>query len=369
MRNDASLDFDESSPVGGVFPIEQNPGVSHSGHERDHLFVNLGGGQFADVAPLSGLDDEADGRSFALLDFDRDGWQDIAVVNANNPLSRLYRNRIGERPGAGERGRIVALRFEGANRTGRAVPGQACRDGYGARARLSLADGRTILREHRCGEGMAAQNSATLLVGIGGSERVTKLEVVWPSGRRQEIADVAAGTLVTAYEDAARSPDGSGFARRPYGAPLPAPSRKIGPTVLAELRLKGATGSPALNLFTTMATWCPKCKGELPQLALLRAAFPEEQVAMHGVPVDPTDTAEKLGRYLGEYHPAYELLRDLSRGDVEAVKAVVTHTTGIPDALPATLVTDARGRVVLATTGVPSVSDLRKALERVQPSG
>lgn len=362
MRSDAGLDFEETSPVGGMFPIELNPGVSHSGHERDYLFLNLGGSQFLDVSSLSGLDDDTDGRSLAFFDFDHDGWLDIVTVNANNPLSRLYRNRIGDRPGARERGRMVALRFEGANRSTQALSGRACRDGYGAKARLSLADGRRLVREHRCGEGLAAQNSATLLVGIGPSASVPKLEVEWPSGARRELRDLPAGSLVTAYEDASRSADGSGFAVGAYGKPLPPPGGGAGAPVVASLRLRDREDPPPLTVFTTMATWCAVCKGELPQLAILRAAFREDEVDLCGVPVDSTDTPEKLARYVEEYNPSYELLRDLSPGDVQAVRAVVTHATRIDNPLPASLVTDRRGRVLYAATGVPSVSDVRRLL-------
>ena len=369
MRSDPGLHFDPDSEIGNVLPIEQNPGVSHSGHERDHLFINLGGKQYADVGALSGLDDPADGRTFALFDYDRDGWLDFAMMNANNPLSRLYRNKLGDRPGAAERGRFVALRFRGANTSAEASPGTAVRDGYGAKARIMLQDGRMLLREFRCGEGLAAQNSSTLLVGIAATDVVPRLEVTWPSGKKQELPDVAAGSLVTTYEDPSQSPDGSGFAVRPYGDPIPVPDGKSSQPVLANLRIRDIESAP-VTLITTMATWCPKCKGELPQLEVLRSAFPPELLTMQGVSVDSTDTPEKLASYAEEFDPAYDLLGDLSAGDVRAIKAVVRHTTGIEgDAYPATIVTDRSGRVLYSTTGVPSVSDLRKVVQRVQSGG
>ena len=92
MRSDTELGIDPGNSISNPFAAELIPGVSHSGHERNRLFLNRAGEQFVDVSGVSGLDDAADGRSFALLDFDRDGWLDIAVVNANAPLLRLYRN-------------------------------------------------------------------------------------------------------------------------------------------------------------------------------------------------------------------------------------------------------------------------------------
>ena len=70
---------------------------SLSGHERNKLYLNAASGSdFEDVSGVSGLDDEADGRAFAVLDYDRDGWNDIVLVNAMNPLTRLFRNELGD---------------------------------------------------------------------------------------------------------------------------------------------------------------------------------------------------------------------------------------------------------------------------------
>ena len=138
-------------------------GASLSGHERNHVFLNESGSDFRDVSGLSGLDHPGDSRSFAILDYDRDGWQDLALVNANAPLLQLFRNRIGESGGSGG---MVAVRFEGGNHSGASGSGWSARDGYGARVVVDAA-GRQLVREHRSGEGLAAQNSATLLVGVG----------------------------------------------------------------------------------------------------------------------------------------------------------------------------------------------------------
>ncbi len=133
------------------------------------------------MSGVSGLDHPADGRAFAVLDFDRDGWQDLAVVNANAPLLQLYRNQIGD--GEGDRAGIVALRFEGGNRVASSNDQWSARDGYGARVLVELG-GRTLLREHRAGEGLAAQNSPTMRIGIGESDRADHLESDGPPGRR-----------------------------------------------------------------------------------------------------------------------------------------------------------------------------------------
>ena len=73
------------------------------------------------------------------------------------------------------------------------------RDPYGTVVKLRVG-GKLIVRELRCGEGYAAQNSRTLLVGIGAAAEATSVEIRWPSGKKQEIGSVPEGTLVTANE-------------------------------------------------------------------------------------------------------------------------------------------------------------------------
>ena len=74
-------------------------GASFSGGERNRLFRNVDGSRFADVSGVSGVDHVGDSRSVAVLDFDRDGWQDMLVVNVSSPQLLIYHNEIGTRAG------------------------------------------------------------------------------------------------------------------------------------------------------------------------------------------------------------------------------------------------------------------------------
>ena len=366
MRSDKDLPFDASDPTGLPLEIEKTAAFSHSGGERNHVFINLEGKQFLDISAVSGADDLADGRACGFLDYDRDGWRDVLVVNANAPFTRLWRNGFGgESPGR-ERGKFVALRFVGSQRGSQSASQKTNRDGYGAKAYLALEGGPTLLREYRCGEGMASQNSSTVLVGMGDRATASQLRVVWPSGVTHEMDSLPAGALATAYEDPSQSPTGGAFVVQPYE---PAPLRATAAagarrSVLAQAdRLRGE-GPAALTLLTTTASWCPKCKGELPQLAELRQAFTPEQLALRGIPADPEDTREKLEAYVAEYHPSYEMALDLSPTEVRIVTAAVEPATGSDQAFPATLVLDQQGQVLLAQAGVPTVSQLRKLLNQ-----
>jgi hypothetical protein len=191
-------------------------GASFSGNERDSVYFNKGGKDFVSISGISGLDDPGDGRSFAILDYDRDGWSDIVVASVTAPTLQLYRNQMGDKSSAEVRkNQMVAVRFVGGNHTAEPSKEWTNRDGYGAVLTVDLG-GTTLVREHRAGEGMAAQNSATMLIGIGERSGVGSLSVRWPSGKTQGIGKVSANTLVTLYENPAHSPTGSAVVLRPY---------------------------------------------------------------------------------------------------------------------------------------------------------
>jgi len=360
--------FDRTDPAN--FPL------SFSGHERNHLFVSRRGEQFEDVSGLSGLDSPSDGRGFAIFDYDRDGWPDIALVNSNHPWLNLYRNAIGE---CQQESQMIAVRLVGGNRESRPSSQWSNRDGYGARIEVDLGE-MTLVREHRCGEGFAAQNSSTLLIGIG-ERAVRRVRVRWPSGREQQIADVSGGSLVTLYEDAAESPDGEGVVMEPYRRSIDAPRALAAGEALASLprisaALLDAAGDPdeqpKLRLFTTTATWCPSCLAHMPQFEVLRARFNAEQLRLLAVPIDPKDTRQMLAAYVEQHQPAYELLDQL---DVQERAEWNRQFVEIVDreALPTTIAVDREGRVVWASTGVPTYSDVQQLLMKTDaeelPSG
>ena len=79
------------------------------------------------------------------------------------------------------------------------------------------------------------------------------------------------------------------------------------------------------------------------------------------MPEDPKDTPEMLREYLDLHKPAYEMLIGLERSDVEVVLARVLEEMG-QEGLPASVLTDQDGRILLTRFGAPTVSKLRKLL-------
>ena len=348
-------------------------GQSFSGNERNRLFFNMQAERFVDLSAISGVDNVADGRVMALWDFDRDGWQDIAVANANAPLLNIYRNEIGAASGSAQStGKFIAIRFVGGSRTDQPNTEFGCRDGYGAKVRVTAGE-LNLLREHRCGEGMAGQNSSTMIVGIGDTEVVQSVDVRWLSGISRQIHDVPAGTLLTVYEDPHSAPDLSAETREPYVVPSPIDWKSGDPAEFTSAPRVFRYGSvhhaqsdnsaePRVHLYTTMATWCAACKNHLPQIQQLRSRLDSQSLGMYGVPIDATDDATKLLNYVEQYQPAYTLLTDLTDEQRVEIDQLVLDDLKT-DALPSTVVTDAAGKVLLITAGIPTVSELTKILQ------
>ncbi len=345
---------------------------SFGGKERNRLFINRGG-EFADLSGVSGLDNPADGRVFVTWDFDLDGWQDFAVVNANRPVLNLYRNRIGDQTGG--RGRFVAVRFVGGNTTSEPSDAFTARDGYGAKVFVKAGE-LSLMREHRCGEGMAAQNSKTMLIGIGDNDLISSLAVQWPSGKRHEVQDVQAGMLVTFMEDPSgtgpdgKPSDGKAHVISPYGSQRRArmPWDRATPKLavdLSKLLSEQTGGDSPLFVFTTMATWCKSCKSHLPQLQYLTERTAEDDLSFFGVPVDESDSPEKLQLYVKENQPPYRLLEQLTAENRQMFSRVLADSLNT-DALPSTIVTDATGTVLLAMHGVPTLSQIRAAIREAR---
>ena len=157
--------------------------ASLNGRERNALFRNRGDGGFDDVGHLTGAARVEDGRSVAVADFDRDGRLDLAIQNLDAPAALLM--------GRGQTGHWLQVRLVGS---------ASNRDAIGASA-VAHVGGRRMLRQVAAGSGFLSSSSKWLHFGLGAAERVERLEILWPSGTRQVLRDVAAGQRLVVRED------------------------------------------------------------------------------------------------------------------------------------------------------------------------
>jgi hypothetical protein len=332
---------------------------SLNGSERNHYFANRSGRSFVDISGLSGLDNPADSRGFAVLDYDRDGWQDIALVNANEPLFNLYHNEMSA---AGSAGGMIAIRFVGGSRSATASKQFTGRDGFGARVTVELGDGK-LIREHRCGDGWAVQNSATMILGIGSRSAAASVTVRWPSGQMISAKDVPEGTLLTAYENPSDAPSGEPFVRSSYRVTLPAPPALLADGPLFSLASADTRARPGarLRVYTTFCTSSDSCKQHLPLQKRLKDELADEGVDLIAIPTDEQDDNNKLAVFNREWRPSARLV-NLAPAVRKEATAAFAHALGQDPPLPSTVITDASGRILAAEAGVPNVSTLRKLL-------
>ncbi len=180
--NDTQLDL----AVANGHIIDNAPlfraGATHA--QRKLLFRNVGSRRFANVTAAAGpgFALEKVGRGLATADIDNDGDLDLLVTN-NGQGADLLRNE-------GQRGNALVIRLVGK---------QSNRDGVGARLRLTTGTG-TQIREVKAGSSYLGQNDLRQHFGLGAHAHADRLEVRWPSGRRESIQDLPANQIVTIRE-------------------------------------------------------------------------------------------------------------------------------------------------------------------------
>jgi hypothetical protein len=330
-----------------------------SGNETDSVFYNVGGAKFADVSGVSGMDSVADGRGFSYFDYDRDGWEDVVLVNSNAPQLELFRNRIGD---SLKDAHSIRVRLQGGNATAQPTAGTAPREGYGAHVLLRVG-GKEVLRELRCGDGFAAQNSATLLIGIGNAAAADEVRVRWPSGKITSVGRVPADVTVTVAETPTAGASAFVIETLPPAKP---PARAVPGIPLAHLEVPLPSDGAKLRVFTMMATWCPVCREELPHLALIKRGLTGTDVVLYGVPVDGNDTTDMLKDYTAKHSPAYQILADLPESGREKFRSLTRARFG-ETPLPSTIVTSGSGDVILVKKGTLDLSAVRGLLKQLSP--
>ncbi|WP_397569778.1 FG-GAP-like repeat-containing protein [Schlesneria sp. T3-172] len=143
---------------------------------RPALFRNLGGGQMVPLTPAK-VGDYFErsylGRGMALLDWNRDGYEDMVITHLDVPAALLTNRTSPTAHG-------IRLFFSGTN----------CeRDAIGTVVRIKTG-ARTIVRQLTAGDGNQSTNQRCIVIGCADDSTVDSIIVEWPNGFVQSFSSL-----------------------------------------------------------------------------------------------------------------------------------------------------------------------------------
>jgi hypothetical protein len=122
------------------------------------------------------------GRGLAVGDFDNDGKLDVVIANLGGPPA-LLRNQ-------GSGGNWIVIRAKGRKSNS---------FGLGAKVEVEASD-RKQVKEINNVASYLSSNDIRLHFGLGKARTIQRIEVLWPSGVRQVLTDVAVNQILTVEE-------------------------------------------------------------------------------------------------------------------------------------------------------------------------
>ena len=182
--------YDYSKVTGGnssiISDIKNWPameGRSQSGYQKNKIWVNREGRYFDDAAPYVTGNESYDSRAVVFADLWNRGVLDVIVANQNDRLL-IYKNSVLE----GNNWIEAELKGTGSNAS---AIGSIVKLYWNGQVQRQVVSG---------GMGFSSQNQRRLHFGLGTSAKVDKIEILWPSGKRQDIVDPATGKVIEITE-------------------------------------------------------------------------------------------------------------------------------------------------------------------------
>ncbi|NNF62374.1 MAG: CRTAC1 family protein [Gammaproteobacteria bacterium] len=143
--------------------------------QRNQFFRNLSNGQFEEITGFAKSDAGIQvSRGTAFGDVDNDGDTDIVVANNNGPAELLL-NRNTDSAWL----RLVLIGTD------------SNRDAAGARVAISMSGGATLWRHVATDGSYLSANDRRVHFGLGGATAIERVQVIWPSGRREHWTGIA----------------------------------------------------------------------------------------------------------------------------------------------------------------------------------
>lgn len=149
---------------------------------RNVLFKNNGNGTFTKVTG-SGIDvNFYQSYGNAIGDFDNNGYQDMAVLNDNEPCL-LWKNSGGSN-------KWIKVKLQGT---------VSNREAVGSLIYV-YRGGNRFVRRTSCGSSYCSQNSFVQTIGVGTTNVIDSIEVIFPSGIKNTVNNVNTNQTITIIE-------------------------------------------------------------------------------------------------------------------------------------------------------------------------
>lgn len=149
-------------------------------------FHNEGNGRFVEFSGRSSgeyFEHEYLGRAVAVLDWNRDGREDVCVSHLDAPAA-LLTNRTPET------GHYLTVKLHGV---------KSNRDAVGATVTLASGE-QSWTRQVIAGHGYLASNQSHISFGLGAVEHIDSLTIRWPSGLEQSFRNLATDQEIVLVE-------------------------------------------------------------------------------------------------------------------------------------------------------------------------
>lgn len=183
--NDGDIDLFVANSVLDSKFSRKSPGFGKYG--IDKLYENTGVGTFAEMGRKQGIFGTDPKKAAAFGDYDANGFIDIVVMSSSfaaEDKGRLYENR-------GNGNHWITVRLVGT---------KSNRDGVGTI--ITVASGAVRqTRQVTSGESYISQNSPWQTFGLGARRSADAIEIHWPSGVVQRLANVPANQILTVLEE------------------------------------------------------------------------------------------------------------------------------------------------------------------------
>jgi hypothetical protein len=157
------------------------------------LFQNNGDLTFSDVTKTSGTEVLGIGSGVGNADLDDDGFLDLFLTNrtfynSDKQITESDRNYLLRNKGNDNNWIKIELTGTKSNT-----------NAYGARVKV-MAGESIQYREHTSAHGYNSANDYRLHFGLANEENIDSIEIIWPSGERQLLTDIAVNQTLSIEE-------------------------------------------------------------------------------------------------------------------------------------------------------------------------